>query len=125
MRHVPDFSVSFTLTSAGAVSDVTTLSALLAIAITWLNGFVIYDSLHLLTKFGGKTKKNVQSKPIKYLISPTKIKNMPKTPWEIAKPILEREFLAGNIKADWKRSKVHKICAEFEAEIGRASCRER
>ena len=42
---------------------------------------------------------------------------MPKkvsTPWEIAKPLLEELYLAGKIKDDWPRAKVHKLRKVFE-----------
>ena len=43
---------------------------------------------------------------------------MPKkvlTKWEIAKPILEELYLAGDIQDDWPRKKVHSARPEFEA----------
>ena len=62
-------------------------------------------------QFGGKIDPNPLKKKISKLTMPKK----QLTAWEIAKPILEREFLAGNIKADWPRGRVHKFCDEFEA----------
>ena len=44
-----------------------------------------------------------RSKPTKKKILKLTMPKKQLTAWEIAKPILEREFLAGNIKADWPR----------------------
>ena len=43
--------------------------------------------------------------------------SMPKkqTPWEIAKPILEKEYLAGRITDQMKPGHVHKLREEFTA----------